>query len=297
MLSVIILSYNTKDITLECLKRLGKPEKGLEVIVVDNKSSDGSAEAIKNNFPEARLVANKENLGFAQGNNQAMKIAKGDWLLLLNSDAYVSPNCLEKAKEFIQRHPDADMAGCKILNPDGSIQPSWGYFPTLRRLALFMSLVDNLPLIRKWIDPIHVRDISRYNEEREVDWVMGAWVMLKKEVFEKTKGFDPNYFMYGEEMEWMYRAKQMGFKIWYTPTASCIHLGGASTKSLGKAFSSEMKGYLYWWKKHYPAWQQHVLLYILKYGSWWKYLAWTIAGNKEMAEANLIASRGINAHS
>lgn len=276
---------------MECLKRLGNP-KDTEVIVIDNATTDGSVEAIKKQFPKIKLIANNDNNGFARGNNQGMSKAVGEWFLLLNSDAFVEPDCLAKAIEFTKRRPDADMFGCKLLNPDRTIQPSWGYFPTLRRLILFMSFIDNLPMIRSFTDAIHVRDISRYTEQ-ETDWVMGAWVMLKKDVFVKTGGFDTNYFMYGEEMEWMYRAKQAGFKIWYTPEPAAVHLGGASTNGKGKAFASEMKGYLYWWSKHNPIWEQKLLPYILKYGCLWKSWVWGLLGNKEMAEANRFAAEAL----
>lgn len=246
MLSVIILSYNTKEITLECLGRLYKSEEvKFETIVIDNNSSDGSAEAIAKNFSQVRLFINKENRGFAVANNQGMTMAKGDKILLLNSDAYVFSDTLAKCYAH-----SADVLGCKLLNRDLSIQASWGYFPSLRRVFLLMTFIDNFPIIRKFIDSIHVRDMSRYDREQKVDWVTGAFVMLKKEVFEKVGGIDEKYFMYGEEMEWMYRIKKAGFEVVYSPIAKAMHLKGVSTKSNAQMLASEMKGYVYWFSKH-----------------------------------------------
>lgn len=278
MLSVVILSYNTREVTLECLARL----KAEEIIVIDNNSSDGSAEAIAKKFPKVKLVRNKENVGFAKGNNQGMKMAKGDKILLLNSDCWVEKDTLQKIYDL-----NKDVAGCKLVNKDGSLQPSWGYFPTWRRIIQLVLFVDNFPGVRNSIDSIHIRNKERYESEQEADWVTGAFTMIKREVFEQVGGIDENYFMYGEEMEWMYRMKQAGFNVWYSPIAWATHLGKASTGSNAKAIASEYKGYIYWFKKYnYPAWQQTLLPWILKLGSLYKMAGWAVAGSKKNALEN-----------
>ena len=255
VLSVIIVSYNTREITLECLKRI----KADEIIVVDNASSDGTVVAIEKRYKDIRILRNKTNVGFAAANNQGMKMSKGDKILLLNSDCFVNEDTLANM-------PDADVVGCKLLNKDGSVQQSWGYFPTLRRVTQMMLFLDNLPIIRKYMDSIHVRDLSRYESEQEVDWVTGAFVMLKREVFEKVGGIDEKYFMYGEETEWMYRIKQAGFKVWYSPAASATHLLGASSPNRAPAIVGEMKGWVYWFSKHNPIWQQKLLPFVIFVG-------------------------------
>ena len=205
-LSVIIVSYNTKELLSDCLRsvfKAQKPAKGLEVIVVDNHSTDGSQMMVRKNFSQVKLIVNRDNRGFAAANNQGMAIARGEWLLLLNSDAFVFPDTLVKMVEFTDTNPECDVAGCQLLNQDLTLQQSWGYFPTLSRIILFMSFIDNFPVIRKYFRAIHVRDFSRYTKTTEADWVMGAFVWLKRTVREKTGGLDEKYFMYGEETEWM----------------------------------------------------------------------------------------------
>src|SRR3989344_3991171 len=178
-----------------------------------------------------------------------------------------------------------DVVGCKLFNSDGSVQPSWGYFPTLRRVFLQMMFIDNLPGVRQFIDAVHVRDVSRYEKAQEVDWVTGAFVLLKKDVFESVGGIDEKYFMYGEEMEWMYRIKKAGFKIWYNPVSLAMHLHGASVKSKAKMFLSEMKGFMYWYKKHNPVWKQIILKWVLIFGCAIRIPAWAVWGKWELVNA------------
>ncbi|OGC92161.1 hypothetical protein A2876_02645 [Candidatus Amesbacteria bacterium RIFCSPHIGHO2_01_FULL_48_32b] len=262
MLSVIIVSYNTRGVTLECLRKvLASKNIDLEVMVVDNASSDGTVEAIEKQYKDIGILRNKTNLGFAGANNQGMKIAKGEKFLLLNSDCFVEPVTLAKIYKL-----DLDVVGCKLLNKDGSVQPSWGYFPTLRRILQLMLFVDNFPVIRKFIDSIHVRDVSRYESQLEVDWVTGAFVMVKRDVFEKVGGIDEKYFMYGEEMEWMYRIKRAGFKVWYSPVATAIHLLGASSSNRAPAVTGEMKGWIYWFSKHNSGFEQKILPWVILKG-------------------------------
>lgn len=276
MVSVIILSYNTKDITLRCLKHLLASQGiDLEVIVVDNASSDRSADSISKKFPNIKLVRNITNMGFAVANNQQMEMSKGEVFLLLNSDCFVQPNTII---ECVKRLDMYDVIGCKLLNSDGTIQSSWGYFPSLWRIFLLMTFVDNFPILRKFVHSIHVRDTSRYINSQRVDWVTGAYTLLKKEVFNKVGGIDEKYFMYGEEMEWMYRISKAGYKIGYVADAVATHLGGASTKSDATRLASAFKGYLYWFSKHNPSWQLPVLKFILLVGCAYKALAWWVLG-------------------
>ncbi len=275
MLSVIIINHNTPEITKKCVECVLKSRDiNLEIILVNNTPKD------KFNFSGVKIVNNKKPLGFGANNNQGMKIAKGDKILLLNSDAYVYPDTL--AKCYAQ---DYDVLGCQLLNEDLSIQPSWGYFPTLRRIFQFQVFVDNFPIIRKYIDSIHVRDLSRFQKTQKVDWVMGAFTMLKRIVYEKTGGFDENFYMYGEETEWMYRMSKNNFGIFYYPDAKCVHLQGKSIGTKAGMFIGEMKGYLYLFKKYKSPLEQFLLKLVLLFGCAIRIPAWSVWGKWDLVKS------------
>ncbi len=267
MLSVIILSFNTLDKTRKCLECLYRSTFGeFETIVVDNASTDGSLEMIQKDFPQVQLIKNSDNVGFALGNNQGMRNAKGDLLLLLNSDAYVFEDTIQLFYEYFIAHQDVDIAGCQLLNTDGTIQSSWGYFPTLRRIFQMMFFLDNLPLIREYIDSIHIRSTQRYYSPKRADWVTGAFLFLRKSVFLTTEGFDGKFFMYGEEIEWLYRCKKAKYQIWYLPIAQCIHALGGSSSDRSPAVIGEINGWKYWFEKHNPGWHKPFLLFAILLG-------------------------------
>jgi GT2 family glycosyltransferase len=267
VVSVIIISYNTKDLMLKCLSHLYKSaEVELEVIVVDNGSTDESVEEIGKRYPEVKMIMNKTNLGFGKANNQGMKEASGEYYLLLNSDCFVEPETIKTLLKAMEAMKNVDMAGCKLLNVDGSTQASFGYFPNLWRIVALMLFVDNLPLVRKFFPSIHVREISRYSRLTDVDWVMGALVLLRKEVFKQTGGFDEQYFMYGEEVEWMKRVKTAGYRIVYIPQTTATHIGGASSPNKAPALIGEMTGWKYWFAKYNSSLEQMILPVVVSLG-------------------------------
>lgn len=275
MLSVIVINHNTPEITRKCLDHVLKSINiDLEVILINNTPNDRFENS------KIKIVNNKNPLGFSANNNIAMKMARGDKILLLNSDAFVYPDTL--AKCYAQ---DFDILGCQLLNQNLSVQPSWGYFPTLRRIFQFQIFVDNFPIINRYIDTIHIRNKERFKKTKQVDWIMGAFVMLKREVFEKTNGFDENFFMYGEEVEFQYRAHKLGFRSWYFPQAQCVHLQGASIKSLSKMFIGEMEGYIYWFKKYNSKPEQVILRLILIFGCLIRIPAWAVWGKWDLVKA------------
>ncbi len=274
LLSVIIINHGTADVTLKCLEHVfASKVVDLEVILINNTPED------KLSYPRVKIINNPKRLGFGANNNKGMSVAKGDKILLLNSDAFVFPDTL--AKCYAQNY---DILGCKLLNEDLTIQPSWGYFPTLRRIFQFQIFIDNFPVIRKFADSIHVRDLSRFQSTQKVDWVMGAFVMFRSEVWEKTKGFDENFYMFGEEVEFLYRASKLKFQTWYYPEAKCVHLHGAST-GLKNMFIGEMKGYLYWFKKYNSPLEQFLLKLILLFGCAIRIPAWAVWGKWDIVRA------------
>ena len=274
MLSVIIINHNTPEITLKCLDHVFKSKNiDFEVILINNTPEN------KINYPKVKIINNKKRLGFGANNNIGLKHAKGDKILLLNSDTYVYPDTL--AKCYAQ---DFDILGCQLLNEDLSIQPSWGYFPTLRRITQFQLFIDNLPIVRKFADSVHVRDLSRFEKIQKVDWVMGAFVMFKREVYEKTLGFDENFHMYGEEVEFLYRASRQNFETWYYPETKCVHIQGASS-GLKNMLLGEMKGYLYWFKKYNSPLEQFYLKLVLFFGCAIRIPAWAVWGRWNLVKS------------
>jgi len=282
-LSIIVVNFNTKDLLRDCLitvfKSLATSFPGeYELIVVDNGSNDNSPQMIKKEFPQVNLIENKENVGFGRANNQAIKRAKGDYILLLNSDTIVSPNSIVMVVRWLRSHPEVGVVGCRLLNKDSTIQPSAGFFPNILRLFLWATFIDDLPGAWSIIKPYHVTQRAFYQKEREVDWVTGAFFMLRKEILERVGLFDEKMFMYVEEMELCYRIKKRGFKIYFTPVASAIHLKGGSQKDKNLAIVEEYRGLRYFFKKHKPQWQRPLLGLILRLGALLRIILFGIIG-------------------
>jgi GT2 family glycosyltransferase len=228
-LSIVIVNWNTRDILRDCLASIREHMAGvsLETIVVDNASSDGSADMVASEFPEVRLLANDENVGFGRANNQAMKVARGRWFLLLNSDTELLDGSVAALFESIKDRTDLGVAHCRMLFPDGRTQYTTGRFFSLR-----LAILEDLGLY-KFLKPERRAEIllSGYwdhMQERDVDWVAGAFMLLPRVVFERTGGFDERLFMYGEDVEWCQRIHAAGWRIRHFPQAIIRHRDHAS---------------------------------------------------------------------
>lgn len=229
-LSVIIASWNTCELTRSCLRSLSQHLHSVphEVIVVDNASGDGSAEMIAAEFPDVRLIRNPANAGFAVANNQAMRVARGSWFMLVNSDTELNDDSVARLFERVRGEPDVGVAHCQLRFPDGRLQHSAYRFPSLR-LALFEDL--GFYKLAPHIAPGALLGAYwDYGQERDVEWVAGAFMLMPRKVFEVTGGFDERLFMYGEDMEWCYRIRDHGWKIRYYPSASITHVDHASSE-------------------------------------------------------------------
>jgi len=216
--------------TCQCLEHLQQDlhDMSAEVIVVDNASRDGSVEAIRMAFPDVQVFASERNLGFGAANNLAMRQARGRYFLLLNSDAFVQPGTMRTLIEELKNRPEVGVAGPKLLNKDGSTQRSCFRYPTPGRAWL-----ENLGVAR-WFKPRSpLGDYRRWahDETCEVDWAVGACLLLRRAVFEQVGGFDERFFLYAEETDWQKRIREAGWSIRFTPRAEVTHLGGASGAS------------------------------------------------------------------
>ena len=267
-LSIIIPSYNTKELTVDCVKSVVRNTSGIsfEIIVIDNGSTDSSVDAIsdmRNELRNLRLVANKRNLGFAGANNQGIEKSKGKYILFLNSDTLIHNNILSEMVDWMEGNPEVGIATSGIKNKDGSVQETGGYFPTLLRVTSWMTIQD-LPLMDRVIKPFHPKK-SFYRNERELDWVTAAFMMVRREVVEKG-AWDEDYFMYTEDVDYCFRAKKHGWKVMYLPKWKITHFGGASG-TREKTVLREFEGIKSFYKKHYQKWQYPVLRILLKIGA------------------------------
>lgn len=229
-LSVIIVNWNTQKLTRACLRSLAQHLTRIshEVIVVDNASHDGSQEMIRREFPKVHLIANDENVGFGVANNQAMRVATGKWFLLLNSDTELQDDSVARLFERLRDTSDIGVAHCQLRFPDGRLQHTAYRFPSIR-----LALLEDLGLYKltpRLTPTALLGGYWSYEEERDVDWVAGAFMLLPRKVFEQTGGFDERLFMYGEDMEWCYRIRDRGWRIRYYPDASVVHVDHASSE-------------------------------------------------------------------
>ncbi len=231
--SVIVVSYNTREILRRCLARLAEELATVdgEVIVVDNASADGSADMVADEFPAVQLVRSTVNLGFAAGNNRGFALARGRYVVLLNPDAFLGSGALARALAHMERSPRVGIAGGRLQDPAGRLQPSGRLFPSLlNELMVISGLAARYPrsrlfgrFDRTWADP---------DQAAQVDWVPGAFTIIRGRALGETGGFDERFFLYYEEVDLCRRMVQAGYEVWYWPDVVVTHIGGASSKTV-----------------------------------------------------------------
>jgi GT2 family glycosyltransferase len=252
--SVLVVSYNTREMTVGCLRSVFEQTEAtpFELIVVDNASGDGSADAVEREFPMARLIRSAENLGFAKANNLAAKEATGDFLLLLNPDTVVLDHAIDRLMAFAAERSEAGIWGGRTLFPDGSLNPTSCW----RFMSLWSLFAQAVGLTALW------RDSEVFNPEgyggwrrdsvREVELVTGCLLLIRRNLWNQLGGFDESFFMYGEEADLCYRARIMGVRPMMTPDAAIIHYDGASDRVLSAKVTKLLSGKVLFMKKHWP---------------------------------------------
>ncbi|KKR11432.1 MAG: Glycosyltransferase [Candidatus Woesebacteria bacterium GW2011_GWA1_39_21b] len=271
-----------------------KLKNKVKVTAIDNASLDGSTDMIEKKYPWVNLIRSKTNLGFAKGNNLGMSGVKTPYILLLNSDVFLGKDTLIKALNYFYKNKSCDILSVRFRYPDGRFQPSGGYSPTPLKTFAWMMGIDSVPYIRKILKPIHIWDESFYKNERILEWASGAFFLLKRDVYEKTGGFDENMFLYMEDIEWCKRIKDKGFRICFTPEIAVVHLAGASSKNnIKNQLMSQMRGLLFFHKKHYPDKLKFTRLAI-RIGLLLRYILFKIIGKTEVSGAYLNAYHNLH---
>lgn len=235
-LSIIVVSFNTKELVLECLASINKTIKGVsfEVWLVDNNSSDGTVEAVREEYPDVTIIGNKQNLGFARANNQAFKQMNGRYALLLNSDTVLTDGAVKELYEFMESTPEAGMACGQLSNQDGSKQNSIANFPCL------LTLLSNETVLRILMPNRFPSKRRDYVSPIKVDSGIGACLIVRKAAMDDVGYFDERYFFFFEETDWAYRMKQGGWAIYFVPSARIFHAQG---KTVGSGVNSRIMFY------------------------------------------------------
>lgn len=253
-LSIVIVNWNTTSFLNDLIESIHNyaPQFEFEIIVVDNASSDFNSEEFINKFPAVKLIANNDNKGYAAGNNQAIKICCGEYILLLNPDTQVTDHAIETLVNFMESHKDASAAGCKLVRPNGTIDCSLRSFPYPSAIAWeFIGLSKLFPQSK--IFGRYRMTYFDYNIESEIDQPMGSCLIISRKALEDIGLFDEDFPIFFNEVDWLYRAKYNGYKVYYTPQATVIHYGASSTKQVDKkkmqaeSYNSLIKFY----KKHF----------------------------------------------
>jgi GT2 family glycosyltransferase len=252
-LSVVIVSWNTRQLVLNCLASLesARQHMPMEIILVDNASADATVEAVRQQFPDTKIIESGGNLGFAKGNNLGLKIATGEFIALINSDVEVSPGCLEKMIEFMRQDPKIGMLGPKMILRDGSVGPSCYRFPTVWRwFGEALSLKSVLSKTANYED--FEMTNFKYDRNLEVDVLTGWFWLVRKQATDKIGFLDPQFFMYGEDLDWPKRFHDAGWKVIFFSEAQSMHYCGASSDKQPIRFYVEMnRANLQYFRKHH----------------------------------------------
>jgi GT2 family glycosyltransferase len=254
-LSAVVVSYNSRAHLAQCLGSIRRDPAGAaaEIVVVDNDSRDGSAELIESEFRDARVVRNRDNVGYARAVNQGIAATAGRHVLVLNPDCEVASGALATLSGFLDAHADAGITAPRILNPDGSLEFSARAFPDhltffFNRYSLLTRLFPNNPFSRRYL----LTDWD-HKSARVVDWVSGACMLVRRDAVARVGGMDEAFFMFNEDVDWCRRMKDSGFAVWYVPDATVVHhIGASRTRVAPRVIVERHRGMIHYFHKHHP---------------------------------------------
>ncbi len=252
-ISIVIVAWNAKPYLELCLAslRAAPPRRGIEILVVDNASSDGTSEMIESRYPEVKLIKSAENLGFSKGNNVAIRQAQGRYVALVNPDIILFPNCLDALADFLDENPRVGDVGPRVLNPDKSLQSSCRRFPTLwNNFCSAFGLATKFKN-SKFFAGEHMFYFP-HDRTLAVDVIVGCFSMIRRETFEEVGLLDEGLWMYGDDVDWCRRARNKGWQVMFYPGAECIHDKGKTTAPYPVRFAvAQQRSILHYWKKHH----------------------------------------------
>ena len=269
-LSIILVGWNNKAYLDPCLKSLyeGGLKRSFDVVVVDNGSTDGSQEMLREKFPEVSIIQNEKNEGLGKASNQGIEATNGKYILLLNNDTIVNGSSFDAMVDFLEQNPKAGGVGGKLLNPDGTIQAGYNFFSSLYEEFFVATRLGEL--IRTGYPAIMNAD-----EIKSVDWMGSACLMLRRSALDEVGLLDEGYFIYGDEADLQYRLKKAGWEIYFLPHATTIHYGGRSMDRWRRR-KMVYRGKLLFYRKHYGSLKTFILRVMLGILSIAKLIAWLV---------------------
>lgn len=260
-LSIVIVNTNEWKVLRPCLVSVFTQTTGLsfEVIVVDNASTDGSRDMLAREFPNVQVISNSRNLGFAASNNRGFKVAQGDYVLMLNPDTEILDGAIQKTVDFLERHPNAGIAACRLVFADGSLQRSLYTFPGIWNIFCETTFLSKVFPHTKLFGNYTLTHFD-YGEERQVDAVCGAYLLMRKEVLNRVGLLDEQFFMYTEEVDLCYRAKKEGFEVWFSPAGTVIHHWGGESASNRRVILWSMGSQMLFFQKHFTGIERSLVM-------------------------------------
>lgn len=258
-LSIIILNYQSAGLTRQCVRGImeSKPALDFEVIVVDNASHDGLLPWLKEHYPQVKRVALSKNCGFAAGNNAGLRLAKGQYALVLNPDIIVLPGKLEQLVKFMDEHPQCGLAGPRLVNPNGALQYSTYKFPSFWLPIFRRTFLGNIPALTPWLKSYQMMDWD-HKAARTVDWLLGACLIARQDAIAEVGLMDERYFLYVEDTDWCRRFWEKGWKVWYVANVELVHFHErlSAQKPLWSALFSQITWiHIASWIKYFFKWR------------------------------------------
>jgi GT2 family glycosyltransferase len=267
-LSIIVVNFNGGKVLGTCFSSVFRETRDIlfEVILVDNNSTDGSVEAVEQDFPAVRIIRNGENRGFAAANNIAIREAAGEFILLLNPDTEILDGAIQKTVAFMDSKPEIGVAGCKLLYADRTVQPSVRGYPSV--LSAFLDATF-LHLLVPRTRIVRGKGVARFDDSlaQEVDWVIGAYFMFRKSMAHTIGLLDEQFWIFGEEIDYCRRAKNAGFDTWYFPGAAVVHFWGGMTAYNLRVIVWLHIGVKLYTDKHFRGARRFVIIYLRYLGA------------------------------